>query len=154
MTRIQDLCLEYKRAFTGESSRNWKHILGEISELLKHEQHPDAANFETVVVSLCCQDTPGYWPWLDTALEILGVDSKLKLEPLPQLPDYQDLITEDLLNLWDDKTQGNYTRHGLFNELQSRYPHAIEPDLLYKNTDEEITKEYLQQKINYQKIDD
>jgi hypothetical protein len=135
----------------GESSRNWKHILGDISHIMKCEQHPDAANFETVITSLSCHDKPGYWPWLHLALEILGVDSSLKLGALPQLTDYEDLTLEELLDIWADKTQENYTRHGLFDTLQSRYPRVFDPNLLYTNIDEEITKDYLLQKIKERK---
>lgn len=137
---IRDLCQVYQ---SPASSSNWKKSLADIIAALQAENHPDQQIFHTVACTLMMNDRPGYWRWLDTEIIKLINDPTSRLDPLPDLPDYDEMSSKDLVDKYemDDK---NYSRREILEELKQRYPLLIQSTEVESNLDlREKLKDFL-----------
>ena len=121
---IRDLCQMYH---SSASTGKWKKTLGEIIVALEGENHPDQQHFRTAAYMLMMNDKPGYWSWLETAIVKLIDDPTARLDSLPDLLDYDELSSNDLVEKYE-RNDKNYSRHEIFNELKQRHPLLIHSD--------------------------
>ncbi|CAF0742738.1 unnamed protein product [Rotaria sordida] len=120
---VRDRC----QAYCSPSSGYWKHSLSDIMIALETEDHPDQQIFATVACTLMMNDRPGYWHWLENAIAKLIHDPKSRLEPLPDLPEYEEMSSKDLLDKYEIDDE-NYPRNEILSELKYRYPLLIQSD--------------------------
>lgn len=118
---VRDRCQIYRSSSNGY----WKHLLLDIITALKTEIHPDQESFSTVAWTLMMHDKPGYWRWLDIAITKLINDPISRLDPLPDLPDYDEMSCNDLVDKYDN-VDDNYPRNEIITELRYRYPLLIQ----------------------------
>jgi hypothetical protein len=118
---VRECCQVYRSS----STRYWKNSLGDIITALKTENHPDQQTFSTVACTLISRDKPGYWRWLDTAITKLINDSLSRLDPPPDLTDYDDMSCKDLVDKYEIDDE-NYPRNEILTELKYRYPLLIQ----------------------------
>lgn len=117
---VADHCQAY-RSSVGPS---WKQALGNIIAALHTDNHLDEQRFAGVAHMLMMKDKPGYWHWLDTAVARLIDDSTSRLDPIPDLPDYDEMSVEDLLNRYEMNDQ-DFRQTDILNELHYRHPSLI-----------------------------
>jgi hypothetical protein len=120
---IHDHCQAYRSSSAGY----WKHALSNIVAALKRENHPDAQLFASASCSLMMNDTPGYWRWLNVAITKLIEDPTSPLDPLPDLPEYHELSSRELIDKYETD-DGDYMRRSILEELRCRYPLVIKTD--------------------------
>jgi hypothetical protein len=120
---VRDQCQNYRSL----SNVNWKHSLGDIILALKTENHPDQEIFSTVACTLMMHDKPGYWHWLDRAINKLIDDPMARLDLPLDLPDYDEMSDQDLIDKYEMNDE-NYPRNEIFSELKYRYPLLIQSD--------------------------
>ncbi|CAF0924724.1 unnamed protein product [Rotaria sp. Silwood1] len=120
---VRERCL----AYSSSSSGYWKHSLSDIISALKTEDHPDHQIFSTVACTLMMNDRPGYWHWLENAIAKLIDDPKSRLDPLPDLPEYEEMSNKELLDKYEVGDE-NYPRTDILGELKYRYPLLIQSD--------------------------
>jgi hypothetical protein len=118
---VRDQCQIYRSS----SNVYWKHLLGDIITALQTENHPDQDFFSTVAWTLMMHDKPGYWRWLDLAITKLIDNPTARLEPPPDLPDYDEMSNKDLVNKYEVNDE-NYPRNEIVTELKYRYPLLIQ----------------------------
>lgn len=118
---VRDLCQVY---LSSTSSGNWKSTLSDIGTELEANNHPDFQMFVNAACSLMMNDKPGYRNWLNVAIAKLIEDSTARLEPLPVLPDYEELSSVDLVEKYESN-DGNYSKQEISYELKERYPSAL-----------------------------
>jgi hypothetical protein len=119
---VRDLCQAYRSRPPGVY---WKQSLGKIMEALKEENHPDQQAFSSVGCMLMMNDAPCYWRWLDMAITKLIDDPTARLDPVPDLPDYDQMSSKDLVDKYEIDDE-NCLRDDILAELRSRYPLLIE----------------------------
>ena len=129
---ISDLCRTYQSARSNGSWDNWKRDIYQIATELERENHPNYKEFHTVAIGLMMNDIPGYGPWLNKAIAALIVDSKAQLDPLPDLPDYDEMSSKDLVDKYE-MNDTNYSREDILMELRQRYPSLIQSDQMEYN---------------------
>ena len=117
---VADHCQAY-RSSVGPS---WKQALGNIIAALHTDNHPDEQRFTDVAYMLMMKDKPGYWHWLETAVTRLIDDSTSRLDPVPDLPDYDEMSVEDLLNRYEMNDQ-DFRQTDILNELHYRHPSLV-----------------------------
>ena len=117
---VADRCQAY-RSSVGPS---WKQALGEIIVALHTENHPDEQRFTDVAYMLMMKDKPGYWHWLETAVSRLIADPTGRLDPVPDLPDYDEISVEELLNRYEMNDQ-SFRQSDILTELRYRYPSLL-----------------------------
>ncbi|CAF2387087.1 unnamed protein product [Rotaria sp. Silwood2] len=120
---VRELC----QAYCSLSSGCWKHSLSDIMNALKTEDHPDHQIFSTVACTLMMNDRPGYWHWLNNTITKLIDDPKSRLDLLPDLPEYEEMSSKDLLDKYEIGDE-NYPRNEILRELKYRYPLLIQLD--------------------------
>ena len=118
---VRDQCQIYRSS----SNVYWKHLLSDIITALQTENHPDQDFFSTVAWTLMMHDKPGYWRWLDLAITKLVDNPTARLEPPPDLPDYDEMSNKDLVNKYEINDE-NYPRNEIVTELKYRYPLLIQ----------------------------
>ncbi|UJR36157.1 hypothetical protein I4U23_028891 [Adineta vaga] len=139
---IRDLCQTYQSSTSKGDWNDWKKHLYQIATILEEENHSDSGNFRNVAYTLMMNDKPGYGSWLNKSIVKLINDSKARLDPLPDLLDYDEMSSKDLIDKYefDDK---NYSRQEILIELRRRYPSLIESDEMKSNLNlKDILKEY------------
>lgn len=122
---VQNYCEVYRSTSNGY----WKHKLGDIITALTTENHPDQEKFSMVACTLMMKDQPGYSRWLDTAINKLIDDPTSRLDALPELPDYDEMSCNDLLDKYEGNDE-NYPRDEILRELKYRYPSIIQSDAI------------------------
>lgn len=118
---ISDLCQVYLSSTTSGKWDNWKATLYDIGIKLEAKNHPDHQIFCDAAHTLMMTDRPGYWNWLNAAITKLIEDSTSRLEPLPVLPNYDELSSQDLVEKYES-SDGNYSKQDILIELKERYP--------------------------------
>jgi len=118
---VRDRCEIYRSSSDG----NWKHLLLDIITALTTENHPDQESFSTVAWTLMMHDKPGYWRWLDIAIIKLINDPTSRLDPPPDLSDYDEMSCKDLVDKLES-VDDNYPRNEIIAELKYRYPLLIQ----------------------------
>ena len=104
----------------------------QIATKLERANHPNWKEFHTVAIALIMNDTPGYWAWLNKAIAALIADSKAQLDLLPDLPDYDEMKSKDLVDKFE-MNDANYPRENVLMELKERYPSLIRSDWMECN---------------------
>lgn len=134
---VSELCQEYLSSTSNGNWNNWKHCLLNISDELESKNHPDQEIFHAAAWTLMMNYKPGYWSWLDKTIAKLINDPISRLDPLPDLPDYEEMSSEDLVQKYeiDDK---NYSQQDILAELKQRYPLLIQSSDSYHNLREEL----------------
>lgn len=124
---VSDLCEAYLSSTTSGNWNNWKETLHNIGTELETENHPNAKLFQAAACQLMMNDTPGYWNWLNATIKKLIENSTSSFDPLPVLPDYDELTSQQLVQEYDNN-DGNYSKQEIFYELKERHPSLIESD--------------------------
>lgn len=122
---ISDLCQQYLSATSIGNWDNWKRSLSNIAKELEIKSHPDFKSFHDASCTLMMNDKPGYWNWLNQSIEKLIQEQTSRLDPLPVLPDYDELSSHELVVKYESN-DGNYSKQDILNELKQRYPMLIE----------------------------
>lgn len=122
---ISELCQLYLTSTSNGDWNNWKQTLANISDELEAKNHPDWQIFQSAAWMLMMQDKPGYLSWLDGTIRKLINDPTSTLDALPDLPEYDEMSIQDLVEKYetDDK---NYSRREILTELAQRYPLLIQ----------------------------
>lgn len=122
---IGDLCEVYLSSTSNGKWNNWKEALFNIGKELEEKRHPDYQLFNNAACTLMMIDRPGYWNWLNATITRLIKDSTSRLEPLPVLPDYDEMSSEDLVVKYESN-EDNYSKDDILIELRERYPSLIQ----------------------------
>lgn len=125
---ISSLCESYLSSTSCGNWDNWKGTLHNIGMELETQNHPDCKSFQDAACTLMMMDKPGYWNWLNATVKKLIDDSTSLLDPLPVLPDYDELSSQQLVEQYEN-IDGNYLKQDILLELQERYPSLIQCDL-------------------------
>lgn len=124
---ISDLCQVYLTTTASGKWDNWKKTLFDIADQLEAAKHPDYHMFYDASCTLMMNDKPGYLNWLNNTIAKLMTDSMSTFDPLPVLPDYDELSSQDLVDKYEDNDE-NYSKHEILVELKERFPSLIELD--------------------------
>lgn len=122
---IGDLCEVYLSSTSNGNWNNWKEALYNIGKELEEKRHPDHQLFNDAACTLMMNDRPGYWNWLNATIIRLIRGSTSRLEPLPVLPDYDEMSSEDLVEKYESNDD-NYSKEDILIELRERYPSLIQ----------------------------
>lgn len=125
---IVELCRAYHASTSTGSGKNWKTILFELSTALEQAQHPQFEMFRTMAWTVAMSDKPGSWTWIRTAIDRLLVDPTAQFDALPELPDYEELSTKDLVDKYESNDV-DYARGEILYELKQRFPSLIQSDV-------------------------
>lgn len=121
---LRDLCQFYLSSTSNGNWNNWKETLHNIAMELEAKSHPDYQNFYDASCMLMMNDKPGYWNWLNATIRTLIKDSTSRLEPLPVLPDYDELSSQDLVGKYE-RNDEDYSEQEILLELKERYPSLL-----------------------------
>ncbi len=126
---VSHLCQAYLSLTTSGNWENWKQNLFNIGMELEAKNHPDFELFSVAACALSMNDKPGYWNWLNATIPKLIEDSTSRLDPLPALPEYDELSSQDLVEKYESN-DGNYSKQEILMELKERYPSLIQLNIV------------------------
>ncbi|KAG4071738.1 hypothetical protein HA402_011892 [Bradysia odoriphaga] len=124
---VGDLCEAFLSSTTSGNWNNWKESLHNIGMELETQNHPNCKLLQDAACALMMYNKPGYWNWLNATMKKLIADSTSSFDPLPVLPDYDELSSEQLVQQYE-KNDGNYSKQEILYELRDRYPTLIQCD--------------------------